>query len=177
MNDIQAELRDLRNRIDRLERQNQRLRRIWMMLPLAALLVLLPGAMRPAQKLQLEPVKEAPPAGDSVKMPVVAPKFVVQDANGKVRALLDDQGLFLFGPNRQLELWLTSEDLVYKGDDGRIRLALKASKAGSSLTLRDAQGDEADLGDTTLTSPGGASHRPADSLLLIRHGTVVRSLP
>lgn len=177
MNDIHAELNALRTRLDHLEQHNRRLRRAWMTLPAAVLLILLMGARWPAQKLQLEPVPEAPAASNAVSEPVIAPRFVVQDAHGKVRAVLDGRGLFLFGTDRQIRVWLTPEDLVYKGGNGRIRLALKASAEESSLVLRDAGGDEADLGNATVATPGSTYRRSVDSLVLIRNGKVIRTLP
>lgn len=177
MTDLREELEQLRHRMDQLECQNRRLRRAWLALLVPALLPLLLGAMRPAQKLQLEPVPSAPVASGALDAPVVAPKFVVQDAHGKVRALLDSQGLFLFGPNRELRVWLTAEDLVYKGPDGRIRLALKAAQDNSSLLLRDAAGNETDLGTLNLTTPATTHHRNAASLVFQHHGVVLRALP
>jgi hypothetical protein len=176
MNDMRAELDALSQRIARLEKQNRRLRQVWMVGGLLALLIVLPEGLRARQKLELKPVPQAADAGNAVAAPVVAPEFVVQDGGG-VRAVLDGKGLFLFGRDHQMRVWLTPEDLVYKGEDGQIRAALKANREASSFVLRDAQGDETDLGSTTLTRPGGTQHRSAASVVLMQRGTVVRALP
>lgn len=176
MRDIHAELDALNQRIAQLEHQNRRLRLGWLSVIMLALLMLVPGVLRARQKLELKPVPQTP-GGNAVTAPVVAPEFVVQDTKGNVHAVLNGKGLFLFGRDHRMRVWLTPEDLVYKGEDGRIRVALKASREESSFILRDASGDETDLGDTTLTQPGAVQHRKADSLVLIRRGTVVEHLP
>lgn len=177
MSDLRAELDVLNQRVARLETQNRRLRQIWLYGAVLALLASLPGALRARQKVELKPVPQTPGSGNAVAAPVVAPQFVVQDASGHVRAVLNSKGLFLFGRGRQMRVWMTPEDLVYKGEDGQIRAALKANRNGSSFVLRDAAGDETDLGNATLTRPGETRRRGTASVVLIRNGAVVKELP
>ena len=80
-------------------------------------------------------------AGNEVR----ANAFILEDKNGKVRALLDanEDGPILYfndknGKTRAwLAVWETGPDLVMFDEDGKTRIAIKVDENGPGLTLYD----------------------------------------
>lgn len=161
----------IEDRLARLERQNQRLRILML-----ALIVIAAGGMLLSS---VRPVRAQAPAW---KRTVEAEGFVLRDANGRVRAVLDMSagwpGLVLFDSSGRPVIGLEGTPVgqeislgtpggeeailgVTKGGAGLTfsdrpfhpNVKLEGSADSSSLTLKDSGGFESVIGHTALTTP------------------------
>ncbi len=172
--DNESTLDTLTPRLDRLERENRRLKIAGSILLLA---LVAGGAMG-----QVLP--------KAVPKVVEAERFVLRDTRGKIRAALDTVAsgglaLSLADENGKARAGLGvaadgTPGLFLTDQNGKTRAELSVGTSGPSLVLRDENRDRAVLGHTALETKaiGTVEQRPASSLVLFdKNGKVIWRVP
>ena len=162
-----SELTTVMNRLVRLEKQNRRMKQLGVLVLIAVGSVLLMGQV-PAKRT------------------VEANEFMLKDTSGRLRAILDEDGLSWLDANQKTRLmlgfWGAGPRILLLDENEKTRAELWASASGTHLDLFDANRQaRAFIGTTdVLTPPATAqiSKSFAPSVILLgRDGKVVWKAP
>ena len=151
----------LAERLDRLERQNRRIRWFAVFVLAAAVLVGLSMGFRSQEATAL--AAEAP-----AKRVVEAEEFHLVDSNGSLRAVLsvmknNEVRLGFWGAKGKLQAVLTAGDtsgLALCDATGKLRVALAASSSGQELSFYNAAGEVLWSAPSAPATGGGAADKP-----------------
>lgn len=164
-------------RVEKLERQNRRMKLIGFGSLIVAGAILLMGQVKQTPVLSEVRARSFTLVDSNGKirawigMAAAGPTFAIYDAQGNSNTILSDSGLSLSSPNKAGLLLQASPggpQLILADPDAKRSIGLDLTADGPSVTLDDANGFETQIGVSNLESPttGETSKTSAASIKL-----------
>ena len=165
---------ELATRVDSLERENLRLRRIGAVVLVLAVGVAIVGAATPAQLQDIDARRiRIIDESDEVRAEMAADGILYFDENGTARALITGAGIAYFDENGRRRAWMTAPGIDYFDESGKRRAGMDAN----GISYADENGiDRAELGRVEVVTQSNAETTyPAQVVLYDADGKVIWS--